>query len=155
MSTTPPPALMHPMPAAHRKPSRGFSSAETLHPVTRKPAPHWGIDWPAPVGTLVLAAADGEVVKAQKWSGSAEKQPEGTMVRLRHAGGYFTRYFHLDRIEPGVKVGAQVKAGDVIGVVGKTGRVTGPHLHFELVRPDFTRLDPTPWLPPLHDERPM
>jgi murein DD-endopeptidase MepM/ murein hydrolase activator NlpD len=150
MSTPADPAfrLTHPMPEAWRKQSRGYNATPTKHPVTGEQRPHHGIDWPAPVGTLVLAAADGKVAKAEVWSGDAAKNAEGTMVRISHAGGYFTRYFHLSRIEPGIKVGAVVRAGDVIGTVGKTGRVTGAHLHFELVRPDFKRLDPAPYLAP-------
>lgn len=95
-----------------------------FHPVTKKIAPHNGVDFAVSKGTPVLSVGDGEVVIA-KYSGSA-----GNFIAIRHGRQYTTRYMHLDQIL--VKAGQQVKKGDKIGLSGNTGRSTGPHLHFEL-----------------------
>ncbi|GAA5115210.1 murein DD-endopeptidase MepM [Orbus sasakiae] len=95
-----------------------------LHPVTRKIAPHNGVDFAVSRGTPVLSVGEGEVVIA-KYSGSA-----GNFIAIRHGRQYTTKYMHLDKIL--VKAGQQVKKGDKIGLSGNTGRSTGPHLHYEL-----------------------
>jgi murein DD-endopeptidase MepM/ murein hydrolase activator NlpD len=96
-------------------------------------APHGGADYPAVVGTPVLAAADGRVALAE------DQFFGGNSVYVDHGGGLISTYMHLSRID--VKLGEQVKRGQRIGAVGATGRVTGPHLHFAL-RWHGARVDP-------------
>jgi murein DD-endopeptidase MepM/ murein hydrolase activator NlpD len=94
---------------------------------------HRGTDFRARPGTPVLAAGDGVVVFAGQQSGY------GNVVYVDHGGGVITRYAHMRRIE--TKKGAAITAGTRIGQVGATGRVTGPHLHFE-IRLDGNAVDP-------------
>jgi murein DD-endopeptidase MepM/ murein hydrolase activator NlpD len=96
------------------------------HPVLGFNRMHQGIDFAAPTGTRVFAAADGTVVSARREGGY------GLMVRLRHANGVETRYAHLSRFARGMAAGRRVRQGDVIGAVGSTGLSTGPHLHYEV-----------------------
>lgn len=96
------------------------------HPILKVVQLHKGVDWAAPVGTPIRAAFDGEIVFQGDGGGY------GNLVRVAHADGRETRYAHMQRFAPDIAVGAAVKAGDVIGYVGTTGRSTGPHLHFEL-----------------------
>jgi len=96
------------------------------HPVLKKWKAHHGTDFGARRGTPILAAADGEVIFAG-WKGGY-----GKVTKIRHKDGYVTLYAHQSRIK--VKVGEYVKAGEVIGYVGNTGRSTGPHLHFGLYK---------------------
>jgi murein DD-endopeptidase MepM/ murein hydrolase activator NlpD len=83
---------------------------------------HLGLDQDGETGDPVSAANDGEVALARSCFAS------GNTVLLFHGGGLFTAYFHLSRLD--VKPGQKVKRGDLLGAVGATGRVTGPHLHF-------------------------
>lgn len=99
-----------------------------MHPILHTVRVHKGVDWAAPVGTPVVAAFDGQVA----FFGDGGSY--GNLVRLGHGGGRETRYAHLQRFAPALALGAAVKAGDVIGFVGTTGRSTGPHLHFELIQ---------------------
>lgn len=99
---------------------------------------HRGIDSAAPMGSPVLATADGIVSYVGK------RPKAGNMIYVRHSSRYQSRYFHLSKIE--VKRGQRVKQGDIIGRVGSTGMSTGPHLHFELIR-GTTTLDPLKYLP--------
>ncbi|WP_244427877.1 M23 family metallopeptidase [Sinorhizobium fredii] len=96
------------------------------HPILGKVLMHEGVDWAAPVGTPVRAAFAGEV------SYVGEKGSFGNFVQIKHPRGSATGYAHLSRIASGVKPGISIRAGDMIGYVGTTGRSTGPHLHFEL-----------------------
>jgi murein DD-endopeptidase MepM/ murein hydrolase activator NlpD len=105
--------------------SSGFGMRS--HPVLGFNRMHQGIDFAAPTGTRVYAAADGTVVSAKREGGY------GLMVRLRHAGGIETRYAHLSRITRALGAGRRVRQGDVIGAVGSTGLSTGPHLHYEVM----------------------
>ncbi|MCL4822284.1 MAG: M23 family metallopeptidase [Vicinamibacteria bacterium] len=105
--------------------SSGFSTRR-LHPVLGIRRPHLGIDYAAPTGTPVQAAADGTVLAAG-WEGGF-----GKTVRLRHANGFETLYGHLSRID--VRRGARVTQGDRIGAVGSTGLATGPHLDYRMKR---------------------
>ncbi len=107
-----------------------------LHPILHQMKAHYGVDFAAPTGTPVYAAADGVLVSAHK-AGAA-----GNLVRLRHGDGYTTEYMHLHRFAAGMSAGDRVGKGDVIGFVGNTGRSTGPHLHFG-VRKNGKYLDPT------------
>jgi murein DD-endopeptidase MepM/ murein hydrolase activator NlpD len=87
---------------------------------------HSGIDIPAPAGTPVGATADGFVILAQE-----NNNGYGLYVMLEHKNGTRSLYGHLSQIK--TTVGSKVKAGEIIGLVGSTGRSTGPHLHFEIV----------------------
>jgi len=98
---------------------------------------HSGIDITAPYGSKVVATADGVVVLAG-WYGDY-----GKTVIIRHPSGYLTLYAHLSQID--VKEGQKVKAGDVVGRVGSTGRSTGPHLHYEVIK-DNKPIDPSKFL---------
>ena len=97
------------------------------------PQPHTGSDYAAPAGSPVLAAANGTVVVAK------DLFFEGNAVFIDHGNGLVTMYFHLSRID--VKVGQEVTKGHTLGVVGSTGRSTGPHL-FLGVRWHNARIDP-------------
>jgi murein DD-endopeptidase MepM/ murein hydrolase activator NlpD len=120
-----------------------------LHPILKIVRPHLGIDYGAPVGTPVMAAADG-VVTAAGWSGGF-----GKTVRVRHANGIETLYGHLSRI--GVRAGQRVQQGTSIGAVGATGLASGPHLDYRMYRagravnPLSVQLPPAPPIP--DDER--
>jgi murein DD-endopeptidase MepM/ murein hydrolase activator NlpD len=103
-------------------------SYRRLHPVHGRVRPHLGVDYGAPTGTPVYAAAAG-VVEFAGWNGEA-----GRMVRLRHAGGYQTLYLHLSAIPAGIRPGVRVKQDDRIGSVGMTGSATGPHLDYRIIR---------------------
>lgn len=100
-------------------------------------AMHAGIDLAAPTGTAVYATADG-IVDHASWEGGY-----GNMVELEHGKGLVTRFGHLSRIL--VHPGQAVKRGDLIALVGSTGRSTGPHLHYE-VRIDGHAVNPIPFL---------
>lgn len=95
-----------------------------LHPILHVYRPHLGVDLAAPVGTPVRVVGDGRVVAAQR------KGAAGKMVRIRHNDLYQTAYLHLSRYGRGVRQGARVKQGQIIGYVGATGRATGPHLDY-------------------------
>src|SRR5499426_744345 len=96
-------------------------------------APHTGVDLRAPLGTPVLAANHGRVALTGDFFFS------GKSVVLDHGGGLYTMYFHLSELR--VDAGAEVHRGDVIGLSGMTGRVTGPHLHWG-ARVNSARVDP-------------
>jgi murein DD-endopeptidase MepM/ murein hydrolase activator NlpD len=105
---------------------------------------HTGIDIGARQADPVAAAADGRVLYAR-----ASRGPLGKTVVLEHADGLRTVYAHLSRL--GAREGATVRQGDRIGAVGRTGRATGPHLHFE-VRHHGTPVPPQVFLPGAPDE---
>ncbi|WP_417257186.1 peptidoglycan DD-metalloendopeptidase family protein [Celeribacter halophilus] len=107
-----------------------------FHPVLKRTVKHEGLDWGAPVGTPVYAAAQGTVIRVE-YSGAY-----GNIVALQHANGYESRYAHLNAFADGIEVGDEVSAGELIGFVGTTGRSTGPHLHFE-IRLNGQAIDPT------------
>jgi murein DD-endopeptidase MepM/ murein hydrolase activator NlpD len=107
--------------------ARGFSSY------------HSGIDLDAPLGSTIRAAAAGTVIYAG-WYGDY-----GNMMDVQHADGVVTRYAHLSAFVPDVGYGAAVTAGQVIGLVGRTGDATGNHVHFE-VRINGYAVDPAPFI---------
>lgn len=102
-------------------------------PFTGEARKHRGLDFAAPEGTPILAAAPGKVVFA------GERGGYGLAVEVEHAGGMRTLYAHASSV--GVQVGQEVRKGEVIAAVGSTGRSTGAHLHFE-VRQDGRPVDP-------------
>ena len=95
-------------------------------PFTGKPANHTGIDFAGKLGAEVVAVADGVVT----WSG--DRYGYGIMVEINHGNGYATRYAHNS--ENLVEVGDEVKKGQQVALMGRTGRATGPNLHFEVLR---------------------
>ena len=105
----------------------GFSRRR-FHPVLRTYRPHLGVDYGAPTGAPVVAVAAGTVVSAG-WAGGGGRQ-----VRIRHSSGYESYYLHLSAFGPGIRAGARVSQGQLIGRVGATGTATGPHLDYRLRR---------------------
>jgi murein DD-endopeptidase MepM/ murein hydrolase activator NlpD len=105
-------------------------SYNRFHPVLKRRMPHYGVDYAAPMGTPVISVGDGEVITS-RYNGAA-----GNMVKIRHNSTYSTAYLHLNGYASGVKEGRRVKQGQVIGYVGKTGRVTGVHLHYNVYKND-------------------
>lgn len=106
------------------------------HPILGYMKMHTGVDWAAPSGTPIIAAGDGIVEKAGWDSGGY-----GNQTLIRHANGYVSSYNHQSAIAKGVKKGAKVKQGQIIGWVGTTGESTGPHLHYEMIV-NGTKVDP-------------
>lgn len=115
--------------------SSGFG--RRLDPFTGRPARHTGFDYPAAYGTPILASAGGRVRRA------GPNGAYGRTVEIDHGGGLVTRYGHASRIL--VKPGDLVLPGQEIATVGSTGRSTGPHVHFEILR-DGTPVQPGPYL---------
>lgn len=113
-----------PLDAAHVTSSFGFR----IHPLLGYNKMHKGVDFGAPTGTPIFAAADGVVEKASPFSGY------GNYIRIKHNSTYSTAYAHMSRYAAGMRPGARVTQGQVIGYVGMTGSATGPHLHFEVVK---------------------
>lgn len=103
-------------------------SARRMHPVLHTARAHTGVDYAAPHGSEVVAAAAGTVVSA------TSDNTNGRMVRIRHASGYESYYLHLSAFAPGIRGGVRVEQGQFIGRVGATGLATGPHLHYGLRR---------------------
>lgn len=95
------------------------------HPILKRPAFHAGIDWAAPLGTPVRAAANGEVVAVR-----TGYDGYGNYLKIDHAAGIESAYAHLSTFEVGP--GQRVRRGELIGRVGDSGLATAPHLHFEL-----------------------
>ena len=112
-------------PLSFRRISSGFSKSR-LHPVLKIRRAHNGTDYVAPKGTPVSAMANGQVVAAG-WQGGY-----GKLVVIRHPNGYKTFYGHLSGFAKGIRKGAGVTQGQLVGTVGSTGMSTGPHLHFEM-----------------------
>src|SRR5512136_817836 len=89
-------------------------SSHRLHPIRGVYTTHYGVDYAAPAGTPIQATADGVVISAG-WNGGAVG-----MVRIRHKNNYETMYLHLQGFAAGIRSGARVQGGDVIGYVGST-----------------------------------
>ncbi|SEI86002.1 Murein DD-endopeptidase MepM and murein hydrolase activator NlpD, contain LysM domain [Allopseudospirillum japonicum] len=99
---------------------------ERYHPVLGVKRPHRGVDFAASIGTPIKSVGKGKIVSLG-WKGGY-----GRTVVIQHGGQYSTLYAHMSRYQKGLKAGDSVKQGQVIGYVGKSGLVTGPHLHYEL-----------------------
>ena len=125
-------------PLSYTRISSGFSMARK-HPIYKVVRPHQGVDYAAPTGTPVSAVADGKVIAA-RWSGGF-----GRLVTIQHDSTYTTMYGHLSSFAPGLKEGAMVRQGDLIGRVGASGAATGPHLDFRL-RKNGVFVNPIPEL---------
>ncbi len=105
------------------------------HPILGFSRMHTGTDWAAPRGTPIIASGNG-VVESAGWASGY-----GNQTIIRHANGYESSYNHQSAIAKGIKPGAKVTQGQVIGYVGSTGQSTGAHLHYELIV-NGTRVDP-------------
>jgi murein DD-endopeptidase MepM/ murein hydrolase activator NlpD len=112
-------------PLRYSRISSGFSKRR-LHPILKIYRPHPGVDYAAPTGTPVVAVGDGRVI-ARRW-----KNGYGRFIAIRHSSRYITSYGHLYRYASEIKVGSNVKQGQVIGYVGASGLATGPHLDFRM-----------------------
>jgi murein DD-endopeptidase MepM/ murein hydrolase activator NlpD len=112
-------------PLSFRRISSGFTHRR-FHPILKIYRPHLGVDYAAPAGTPVSAVGDGTVTQA------GYKGQNGRQVVIRHPNGYVTYYGHLSRIQKGVRSGAKITQGQVIGYVGSTGLATGPHLDYRI-----------------------
>ncbi len=123
-------------PVDKAKLSRGFSPK----PLGRR-RPHFGIDLAAKQGSPIYAAQDGLVI----YTGNGFRG-FGKMLMIEGRGGYATLYAHFSQIK--VKEGQRVKKGTLIGYMGRTGRASGVHLHFE-IRKGKGPVDPLPYLPPI------
>jgi murein DD-endopeptidase MepM/ murein hydrolase activator NlpD len=98
------------------------------HPVLGFSARHNGTDFAAPYGTMVRATGSGMV------SARGGDRGRGNFVSIRHANGFASNYYHLQRFAAGLRAGQRVEQGQVIGYVGSTGLSTGPHLHYGLLK---------------------
>jgi murein DD-endopeptidase MepM/ murein hydrolase activator NlpD len=112
-------------PLRYSRISSGFSKRR-LHPILKIYRPHPGVDYAAPTGTPVVAVGDGRVI-LRRW-----KKGYGRCIAIRHNSRYITSYGHLYRYASKIKVGSNVKQGQVIGYVGASGLATGPHLDFRM-----------------------
>ncbi len=106
--------------------SSGFGTR--IHPILGYQIHHDGIDFPAPTGTPIPAAADGVIVRLGRNGGY------GKYIKIKHNNTYSTAYGHMNAYNKELRVGSYVKRGETIGYVGSTGRSTGPHLHFEVIK---------------------
>ena len=89
---------------------------------------HKGTDFAAPLGTPVMASGDGVIEKAG-WCGGG-----GNCIKIKHNTTYQTIYAHLSKFARGIRPGIRVRQGQTIGFVGSTGKSTGPHLHYEVIK---------------------
>lgn len=107
--------------------SSGFSRSR-FHPVLKWRMPHYGVDYAAPYGTPILSVGDGTITEA-RYRGA-----NGNIIKISHNGTYETAYLHLSGFARDIKKGRSVKQGQVIGYVGKSGRVTGTHLDYRIYK---------------------
>lgn len=100
-----------------------------LHPVRKIYVSHNGTDYRGKIGTEFFSIADGEIIEKRF------DENVGNMIRIRHNYGVHSEYFHADTLVQSLKVGDRVKRGQILGTIGRTGRLcTGPHLHMGLYR---------------------
>ena len=98
------------------------------HPIDGYNKMHRGTDFAAPKGTPIMASGNGIIVKA-RWCGGG-----GYCVKIKHNSTYSTIYAHMSKFAKGIKKKVRVKQGQIIGYVGSTGKSTGPHLHYEVIK---------------------
>ena len=98
------------------------------HPIDGFNKMHRGTDFAAPMGTPIMASGDGIITRA-RWCGGG-----GNCIKIKHNSTYSTIYAHMKNFSRGIKEGGRVKQGQIIGFVGSTGKSTGPHLHYEVVK---------------------
>ncbi|MDQ7018458.1 MAG: peptidoglycan DD-metalloendopeptidase family protein [Robiginitomaculum sp.] len=106
--------------------SSGFG--RRMHPVLGYTRKHKGTDFAAVTGTPIMAAGNGVIERASRYGSY------GNYVRIRHSNGYKTAYAHMSKYGRGIRKGRRVTQGQIIGYVGATGRVTGAHLHYEVLK---------------------
>ena len=115
---------MHPL----KKPRQTSKFGQRKHPILGYTIMHWGADFGAPIGTPIRAPGEGTITQAKR------KGSYGMYIQIKHNSEYSTAYAHMNGFHEKTRVGRKVKAGDIIGYVGNTGRSTGPHLHWELIK---------------------
>ena len=98
------------------------------HPIDGYNKMHRGTDFAAPMGTPIMASGSGVVTRA-KWCGGG-----GNCIKIKHNSNYETVYAHMKNFARGIKEGIRIKQGQIIGYVGSTGKSTGPHLHYEVIK---------------------
>ena len=98
------------------------------HPIDGYNKLHKGTDFAAALGTPIMASGDGKIIRA-KWCGGG-----GNCIKIKHNSTYSTIYAHMSKFAVGIKNGVRVKQGQIIGYVGSTGKSTGPHLHYEVIK---------------------
>ena len=123
---------VHPL----NKPRITSKFGQRKHPILGYTIMHWGTDFGAPIGTPIRAPGEGTITQVKR-GGSY-----GLYIQIKHNSEYSTAYAHMSEFHKNSKVGRKVKAGDVIGYVGNTGRSTGPHLHWELIK-NGQKINPT------------
>ncbi|MDP4821323.1 MAG: M23 family metallopeptidase, partial [Saprospiraceae bacterium] len=101
-----------------------FYNLNRFHPILKRRRPHYGTDYAAPHGTPIRAVGSGVISQASYTSGN------GNFVKIKHRDNIETQYLHMSKFAKGIKPGAQVDQGDIIGYVGSTGLATGPHVCF-------------------------
>jgi murein DD-endopeptidase MepM/ murein hydrolase activator NlpD len=112
-------------PLKYSRISSGFNPRR-MHPILHVRRGHFGVDYAAPTGTPIWAAAAGKIVFRGRKGGA------GNCVIIKHDNGFQSTYMHLSKFRKGQAVGKRVRPKDVIGYVGMTGLATGPHLHFSV-----------------------
>lgn len=110
-----------------------------MHPILRYNRMHEGLDFRADTGTPIYATGNGRVET------SGRHGSYGLLIELDHGHGYMTRYAHLSSFEDGIRPGAEIERGDLIGYSGNTGLSQGPHLHYEVLA-DGRAVDPITYL---------
>ena len=98
------------------------------HPIDGFNKMHRGTDFAAPKGTPIMASGNGVIIRA-RWCGGG-----GNCIKIKHNSIYSTVYAHMSKFAKGIKNGVRVKQGRIIGYVGSTGKSTGPHLHYEVIK---------------------
>ena len=98
------------------------------HPIDGYNKMHRGTDFAAPKGTPIMASGNGIIVKA-RWCGGG-----GYCIKIKHNSTYSTIYAHMSKFAKGIRKKVRVKQGQIIGYVGSTGKSTGPHLHYEVIK---------------------
>jgi murein DD-endopeptidase MepM/ murein hydrolase activator NlpD len=122
-------------PLKYTRISSGFNPRR-MHPILHVKRGHMGVDYAAPTGTPIWAAASGVITFRGRKGGA------GNCVMLKHDNGFQTTYMHMSKFRKGQEVGKRVRQKDVIGYVGMTGLATGPHLHFS-VKKGGSYVDPS------------